>query len=51
MGILGPLVFGRADSSMLGIDSMVGTTASVGLVVKTPTTSTEEGGGAGGVEV
>ena len=51
MEILGPLDFDGAGSSMLHVDSMAGTTAGVGLVVETPTTGTEEGGGAGGVEV
>ena len=49
--ILDTLAFGGADSSTPDNDSIVGTIADVGLVVETPTTSTEEGGGAGGVEV
>ena len=45
------LAFSGADSSTPDDVSMMGTTVGVGLVVETPTISTEEGGGAGGEEV
>ena len=48
--ILDILTFGGADSSLPDDDSIVGTTADVGLVVDIPTTGTGEGGGAGEVE-
>ena len=45
--------FGRADSLTPDVDSTVGTTTTgISLVIlETPTTRTEVGGGAGGVEV
>ena len=51
MEILDTLSFGRADSSAPDNDSIAGTTTGIGLMVETPTTGTEEEGGAGGVEV
>ena len=50
--ILEILVFGGADSLTPDVDSIPGTTITgIWLVAETPTTGTEVGGGAGGVEV
>ena len=51
MEILDTLAFGRVDSSAPEDASIMGTATCIELVVKTLTTGTEEGGGAGGVEV
>ena len=50
--ILEILAFGGADSLMSDVDSIVSTaTMGLWLVVETPTTRSQAGGGAGGVEV